>query len=386
VTQPRSPGVPGVPHGAPGDQPDRGQAYQLRLSSSVRDPRWDRFLAGTTGGHHLQSTYWGRVKASLGWRTVRVTAVRDDRIYGGAQVLLRPLPVLGAIGYVALGPVLRSDDPALLDVVLRGVHTVARANRVLFLVVQPPAGQEAVVPGLLANGYRAAGDLVEPHPAATVLIDLGKDEDTLLAGMKKATRYNIRLAGRRGVRVREGTERDVPTFYRLLAMTGRRQGFPIPAQEYFRDLHRIMAPPGHAKLFLAEYGAEPLSAALVIAFGDTVSYKRGAWSGQHRHLHPNELLQWTVMHWAKRQGYRYYDLEGIEAAAARAVLAGARPSTAAHDTVSAFKLGFGGDVSLAPAAYERIPNPALRHGYHWLVPHVLHSRPARWLVDAVRTR
>jgi peptidoglycan pentaglycine glycine transferase (the first glycine) len=182
-------------------------------------------------------------------------------------------------------------------------------------VVQPPPGQEAVIPDLAARGFHESGGPVEPHPTATVVMDLSKDEDTLLAAMKKATRYNVRLAGRKGVSVRDGDERDVPVFYRLLTMTSKRQGFAVPSEEYFREMLRIMGPDGHARIFLAEVEGQPLSAALVIAFGDRVSYKRGAWSGEHRHLHPNELLQWTVMRWAKRNGYRYYDLEGIDLAA-----------------------------------------------------------------------
>jgi peptidoglycan pentaglycine glycine transferase (the first glycine) len=352
------------------------QGYELRLSSTATDPQWDGFLSVTAGGHHLQSSHWGRVKAALGWRAVRVLAVSEGRIRGGAQVLLRRLPVVGSIGYVPLGPVLESGDPTLRDAVLNGLHEVGRSNRVLLLVVQPPAAQEAVVADLVARGFRGAGALVEPHPTATVLVDLGQDEPALLAAMKKATRYNVRLAERKGVSVREGGHEDVPTFYRLLTMTSRRQGFPVPSIDYFRRMLEVMAPDGHARIFVAEFEGEPLSAALAIAFGDRVSYKRGAWSARHRHVHPNELLQWTVMRWAKRAGYRYYDMEGIDPGAARAV----------PDGVSAFKLGFGGEVVFLPGPYERIRNPALRVAYHVLGRHLLDSPPARRLVDTIRTR
>jgi lipid II:glycine glycyltransferase (peptidoglycan interpeptide bridge formation enzyme) len=361
--------------------------YQLQVSSSPSDREWDRFLAATPGGNHLQSSLWGEVKSILGWQVVRVIATRDARIRGGAQILLRALPLVGSIGYVSRGPVLASDDAALRDLVLRGLHAVAREHRTLFLVVQPPPGQEAVIPGLAARGFRRSGSLVEPHPTATVLMDLSNDEDTLLAAMKKATRYNVRLAGRRGVSVRDGDERDVPVFYRLLTMTSKRQGFAVPSEEYFREMLRIMGPDGHARIFLAELAGEPLSAALVIAFGGVVSYKRGAWSGEHRHLHPNELLQWTVIRWAKQNGYRYYDLEGIDLAAVRPPHAATVPPDGSkRNSVSVFKLGFGGDVVLSPGAYEWIHNPVLRRGYHWLVPPLLRSAPGRWLVNTVRTR
>jgi len=348
----------------------------LSLSTADRDPDWDRFLLATAGGHHLQSSYWAAVKATLGWRAVRVLARAGEAICGGAQVLLRQLPVVGSIGYVPLGPVLARDDPALRRLVLHGVQTATRARRVRFLVIQPPAGQEPVVMDLLAYGFREASDLVRPHPKATLMVDLSRDEDTLLAGMKSRTRYNIRLAQRRGVSVREGGEQDLPVFHRLLTMTGARQRFPVPPQGYFRDLLRIMAPPGHARIFIAEFGGRSLSAALMIAFGGVVSYKRGGWSGEYGQLHPNELMHWEAMRWAKREGYRSYDFEGIDLPSA-----GGRFSS-----VSAFKVGFGGEVLTLPNVYERIANPVLRRGYAWLAPRLAGSAPARWLVDRLRTR
>jgi lipid II:glycine glycyltransferase (peptidoglycan interpeptide bridge formation enzyme) len=150
------------------------------------------------------------------------------------------------------------------------------------------------------------------------------------------------------VRVRQGGEPDLPTFYRLLAMTGDRQRFPVPSQRYFRDLLRIMAPPGHAKIFIAEFDGQPLSAGLMIAFGGVVSYKRGGWSGEQGHLHPNGLMHWEAMRWAKREGYRCYDFDGIELP----------PADGGFSSVSAFQVGY-------PAAVERIradpqPHPARR--------------------------
>jgi len=309
---------------------------------------------------------------------------------------VRRLPAVGSIGYVALGPVLDRDDPAdrppaddaqrrprssgwdreaLRVRIIDGVLAAARDDRVQLLVVQPPPGDDTAGTQLRDHGFRPAGHLVEPYPTTTVVADLSGPEERLLAAMKPKTRYNIRLARRRGVQVREGGEDDVATFHRLLTMTGQRQGFAVPSREYFADLLRIMAPDGHAKLFLAEVDGRPLSAALLIPFGPTVSYKRGAWTGTDGHLHPNELLHWTAMCWARQQGYRRYDFEGIEP-----------PAPSARRSVSEFKLGFGGEVVRSPGAYERIANPALRGGYRLLAPVLLESAAARRVLSAIRTR
>lgn len=357
--------------------------YEPHVSSAGSDPRWDDFVARSPGGHHLQSTYWARVKAALGWQAARVTALRDGDVCGGAQILLRRVPLLGTIGYVALGPVLDHDDVALRQCVLQGLQRISRERRTCYLVVQPPSAyQETVLPELLNRGFREAGTLVEPNPTATVVVDLALDEATLLAAMRKATRYNVRRAERIGVRVREGGERDVPTFHRLLTMTARRQGFSVPPEQYFSHLLRVMGPDGHAKIFVAEYGGRPLSAVLVIAFGNRVSLKRAAWSGDQRDVHPNELLQWTVIRWAKRSGYHYYDFEGID----RSCAAPSGKDGRSRDSVTAFKMGFGGDVVVSPAAYQRIANPLLRRAHDPAVRYVLNSPAGRWLVETVRTR
>ncbi len=363
---------------------DDGHGYVVRVSAAADDPEWDEFLSVTAGGHHLQSSLWGRVKAMLGWRAVRVVAVKDGRICGGAQLLLRALPPLGAVGYVPRGPVLAADDPHLRDLVLRELETVTRRTRVAFVVVQPPAAGPAAAPDLCRRGYREAGRLLESHPTCTVMVDLSRDEAELLTAMKSKTRYNVRLAQRKDVTVREAGEDDIPVFHRLLTATGERQRFAVPSQEYFRDLLRVMAPGGHARIFVAEVHGEPVSASLLIAFGDTVSYKRGAWSGRQGQLHPNELLHWTAMRWAKRQGYRYYDFEGIDAPVSGH--GGNGPAASATGSVSSFKLGFGGTVVASPGPYELVLNPALRRAYDAFLRRLLNSAPGRWAVDTIRTR
>src|SRR4051794_9934694 len=65
--------------------------------------------------------------------------VRDGgQIVGGCQLLVRSVPLIGAIGYVPRGPVLASRDPAALDAVLDALRDHARRRRILLLKVQPP--------------------------------------------------------------------------------------------------------------------------------------------------------------------------------------------------------------------------------------------------------
>jgi peptidoglycan pentaglycine glycine transferase (the first glycine) len=356
--------------GGPLESPDQA-SYQIRVSSEPEDPAWDTFLAQTPGGHHVQTSLWAQVKALLGWRAARVVVRQGDCIVAGAQVLLRPLPLVGAIGHVSKGPLVAGNDLRLAKLVLDALHQVARAHHIRYLIIQPPRTNEALAQQLPGWGFRPdslAG--TEAQPPATVLLDLTQDLDDILAQMKKKTRYSIRHGLREGITVREGTERDLPTFYRLLVATTQRQHFSEPSEEYFSEMWRIFRPHGYIRLFLAEYAGEAVASVLAISFGDTVIYKKGAWSGHYSKRNPNDVLQWTAIRWAKAQGYRFYDFEGINRRAARALIQGEPLPDSVKQTYTSFKLGFGGQVVLAPHAYGYIYNPMLRWGYHTIFPKV----------------
>ena len=181
--------------------------------------------------------------------------------------------------------------------------------------------------------------------------------------MRRTTRQNIRRGLRRGVTVRMGTERDLPTFYQLLLASSHRQGFTAYAEEYFSALWRVLHPYGYAQLFLAECGGGTISALLAIAFGDTVCTNCLGWCGSQGSWRPNDVLFWRTIEWAQSEGYRYCDLEGIDADAGRLLVQGESLPDSLRKTSTFFKLGFGGRVTLLPEPYDCIYNPVLRWAY-----------------------
>jgi lipid II:glycine glycyltransferase (peptidoglycan interpeptide bridge formation enzyme) len=345
-------------------------AWQLRISHEAEHPEWDAFLERTPGGHHAQASLWAQAKGCQGWKSARVLVTQTGRIVGGAQMLMRALPLVGAIGYLPKGPICAVDeDLSLSRLVLRELHGLARACRVRCLILQPPNNGEALARRLPDWGFSPSAIRL-PQPTATALLDLDRDPETLLAAVHPQTRYNIRLGLRRGVVVRQGTAADVPLYCRLMAATGQRQGFAPEPEAYVAELYRLLAARGWCALFIAEYQGEPVSAALAICFGDTVYYKRGAWSGAQGRHRPNEVLQWEMILWARSKGYRQYDFEGIDAGVARALLRGESPDLTGQ-TVSSFKLGFGGRVVLFPEIFARVYDPVLRWGWNRVLPKVL---------------
>jgi lipid II:glycine glycyltransferase (peptidoglycan interpeptide bridge formation enzyme) len=358
--------------------------YQVRTSHEIEDPAWDAFLEKNPGGDHVQTSLWAQLKALLGWRAIRIVVTRSENIVGGAQLLIRQLPVVGAIGYVPRGPVFALDDPLLTELIINRLQQIVKDQGIQYLVVQPPRTGEALAGQLPGWGFRPSP--IKAAPTATSLIDLTADLDVILARMNKATRKHIRRGLREGIIVREGTDDDVDTFYRLLTATGQRRQFSPYSKEYFLEMWRIFRPPGHIKLFLAEYEGEAVSAHWIILFGNRLISKQSGWSGRHAQRRPNEVLDWEVIKWAKAQDYHYYDFEGIDPVAARAILQDGSLPESFTQTPTSFKLKFGGQVVLLQGAYDYVYNPMLRWAYSEIYLKVANWSLTEKAINRIRSR
>lgn len=322
---------------------------EVTLEYRADDPQWDSFVAAVPGGHHLQTTMWARVKAVSGLRAARVVARRDGEIVAGCQVLIRTVRGLGAVAYAGRGPLMGDPEPALLDSVLDGLDELAARRRVGLLKLQPPAGHHDMKAALAARGYQPSH--LQAGPVATVRVPLAHDsEKDLLASLRSNTRRDIRAGLRRGLEVRAGEETDVATLQRLLEDTGRRQGFAVYPEAHHRCLWHTFSPE-HAVLLLAEREGTPVAANLLVGFGDSAVFKVGAWDGSEAAGHPNELLHWHGMRWARERGHAFYDLEGISLQAARALRAG---ESLPEDTsgITRFKARFAGEVVVLPETHD----------------------------------
>lgn len=340
--------------------------YSSRVSFDAHDLRWADFVRAAPGGHYMQGPEWAEFKLAFEWTLARVTLVLGEDVVAGAQVLLRRLPGIGAVGWAPKAPVVAGSDPEPIERLLGELRLLVKRERIRVLMVQPPR-EPGVLPKLLReSGY--APTPVAMGPEATIVLDLDRDLDAILAGARPHTRRNIRLALRKGVTVREGDEADLDTFYRLHVATGARQTFPPYPESHFAALWRAFRPGCGVRMFVAEYEGEPVSALLVLIHGDTVSQHAMGWSGRHASVKPNEALVWAAIAWSKENGYRWFDFTWVDARAAAAVVRGEPLPDDVADSVASFKLGFGGAVTLLPGTYDYVDNRALRAAVRSLVP------------------
>ncbi|MGD9146407.1 MAG: peptidoglycan bridge formation glycyltransferase FemA/FemB family protein [Anaerolineae bacterium] len=315
---------------------------------------WDRLVAAAPNGHLLQSWAWGELKAGFGWRVQRL-AVGD----ASAQVLYRRLPAgLGTIAYVPKGPLVDYDALPSFRALLEAIRPLARQQGAIVLKIEPD--EEDSPP--LAEKLRSLGFQPSPQavqPRRTILVDLDAEPDELLRRMKQKTRYNVRLAGRKGVTIRPGDEDDLPAFYRLMEATAQRDGFGIHTQAYYEAAHRLFVPAGQGKLLLAEYDGQLLAGLVVLAaaHGTTACYMYGASSDEHRNLMPTYLLQWEAMLWAREQGCRVYDLWGVPDEDEETLEAGFTRRSDGLWGVYRFKRGFGGRLARSVGTWDLIYSP-----------------------------
>jgi lipid II:glycine glycyltransferase (peptidoglycan interpeptide bridge formation enzyme) len=324
----------------------------------VSIPEWQAFLDCHPDAHLLQTAAWGELKAAFGWRPLRWLTERDG-VRLGAQVLLRSLPLGYSLAYLPKGPVSdrpESDDPARWQPLWAELDAHLRQQRTVFLKVEPDLWEPPA-------SAPPAGFVASPQdiqPARTLLVDLDGSEDDVLRRMKQKTRYNIRLALKKGIVVYPSA--DLEAFHKLMTVTGTRDRFGVHSLTYYRQAYERFYPQGECELLIAAYAGEPLAALMVFARGRRAWYFYGASSDAHRERMPAYLLQWEAMRWARARGCTQYDLWGVPDADEGVLEAGFTERSGGLWGVYRFKRGFGGELRRARGPWDRVYNPLL----YWL--------------------
>ena len=336
-------------------------------SAFSTDPRdWDQFVARHSAAHVLQTSPWGTLKSQFDWEPERVGLTDGGELVAGAQILYRRLPLgLGRLAYVPKGPLTDWDDVEQARSTIETIGHAARAHDAIALTLEPPLRDEPDRRRQLEGLGFAPSPFESVQPRRTIVIDLTPDEDEILMAMKSKTRYNIRLAGRKGVTVRAAETEDLPAFHKLMRTTGARNEFGIHSPAYYDAAYRLFVSRGWARLLLAEVERQPVAALMVFALGTNAWYFYGASASVHREKMPTYLLQWEAMRWAKSRGCTTYDLWGIPDEDEEALEATFTERSDGLWGVYRFKRGFGGQVVRTIGAWDRVFAPLRYRLYRW---------------------
>lgn len=315
---------------------------------------WDSFLTRYPNAHLLQTSPWGDLKSSFGWEVSRL--VCDN---SGVQILFKKLPLGFTWAYLPKGPIGRGWDE-----IWPLVDKECRRRRTVFLKVEPDLWEDDPVPiGSLPSIFRPSSHFIQPP--RTLLLSLDSSEDQILSRMKQKTRYNIRLAYKKGVVVRK--TQDVQRFFDLIQITGERNEFEVHSLDYYRKAYEVFSPLGFCELFFAEYEGTLLAAVMVFMYGNRAWYFYGASSHEHRNLMAAYAVQWEAIRWARSKGCLVYDLWGVPDQDLETLEAEFQHRNDGLWGVYRFKRGFGGDLKRAIGAWDRVYIPFLYRIYRlWM--------------------
>ena len=304
--------------------------------SEVSLTDWNNCLKEHPNAHLLQTGEWGELKSAFGWKPVRI--VNDNF---GVQILFRKLPLGFTIAYIPKA----NPDKFLLP----EIDKVCKQSRAIFLKLEPDfwTGEQPETWNL-----KLETSLHNIQPPRTIIIDIRGSEDEILSMMKQKTRYNIRLAEKKGVTVRIWD--DIESFHKMMLVTGGRDGFGIHSLEYYKRAYELLHPKGLGEILVAEYEGKLLAALFVARNGNRAYYLYGASTDEERNRMPTYLLQWEAMKWAKACGCGEYDLWGVPDEDEATLEANFETRRDGLWGVYRFKRGFGGELKRAAQAMDRV--------------------------------
>jgi lipid II:glycine glycyltransferase (peptidoglycan interpeptide bridge formation enzyme) len=301
--------------------------------------------------HPLQSWAWGefRKKTGVGLSRLGFGEKKIDRVF---QITWHRIPYTKfCIGYCPKSVIPNKEEVGAIKI-------EAKKRRAVFVKFEP---NEKLSPETEKKIMRLADEFnwVKGKPLFTKYtfqLDIGKSEEELLKNMHQKTRYNLRLAEKKGVEiVEDSSEQGFEEYWKLMEETTKRQGFFAHGKGYHKKMWQEMTGSGMGHLYKAIYQDKTLTAWMVFILNDTIYYPYGASSNEHREVMASNLMMWEVMRYGKKQGCRLFDMWGS---------LGPEPDT--KDPwygFHKFKQGYGSELVEFLGTYDLVITPLLYNLY-----------------------
>ena len=236
----------------------------MKILDESDKQRYKEFLEKHERCNFQQSLEWGNVKTS--WKKEVVLSVnKDGNIVGSICIWIRKIPIFGNMMYSARGPICDIHDEHVLKDLTEGLKMLAKKYNAFVLRTEPDILKDDKEYRQIVNelGYKIKDNSKnfkdEIQPRFVFRLNLkNKTEDEIFKEFHQKTRYNIRLATKKGVEIREGTKEDLKDFHKIMIETGTRDNFGIRSLEYFEKMYDELAPK-HMKLLMAYYESNPIA-------------------------------------------------------------------------------------------------------------------------------
>ncbi len=299
--------------------------------------------------HIIQSWEWGEFRKKTGVDLVRLGHFEGNKLVTAYQLTFHAVPILGyTIGYLPKGPL---PTKAMIE----AIKKVAQDKRAAFVKLEPNLLIGKLGRQERRNKLENLG-LVESKKSLftkyNFLIDLTKKEDELLEAMHPKTRYNIKIAQKKGVEVYASEEdRDFETYLKLYFETTKRQKYFGHSPVYHRLMWQTLKPAGMTRVLIGRYKKKPLVAWMLFNFGKTLYYPYGGSSTEHKEVMASNLVAWEAIMLGKKMGLSVFDMWGA-----------LRPNVPQNDPwygFHRFKAGYGGEHVEYVGTYDLVLNASL---------------------------
>jgi lipid II:glycine glycyltransferase (peptidoglycan interpeptide bridge formation enzyme) len=309
---------------------------------------WDGWLSqNQQAGIFPQSWFWGEILQEEGKNIERLAIVENEETIAQAQVVYHNLPFGWKYAFCPKGYILKISKQFLIfnESIYQAITEYLKNKKCIFFRFEPNN-----VKYLMHDTKKT----ININPRATVVLDLSKTEEELLGGMHQKTRYNIKLAEKKDLRVEN--KKDLESFVSLSQKTGARDGFKLHDQKHY---NLVISSSTTYQLNILKQN-KLLAIGIFIACGDTFTYLYGASDYQYRQFMAPYLLQWEGIKLAKQMGYKFYDFFGIAPSLSlkhkntRALKQDNYEYDKKHQYagITRFKIGFGGIIKESPGTFD----------------------------------
>lgn len=308
--------------------------------------------------HPVQTWEWGDFQISQGHTIYRLGVFEKDKMVQAYSVSFHKIPKINfSIGTILRGPKVNND-------MIQTITKLAKTQNAIFVKFEPDViaktfnkdGQETKIPVNMDFDNLIVSPKVAFYPNSYI-IDLTKTEDELLAQMHSKTRYNIRVANRYGVSIKENsTDAGFETYLDLIFDTTQRQGFYLHTRQYHRDQWQILKDTDMAHIMHATYQGKVISAFMIFKLHDKLFYPYGASLNVHREVMAPTLLMWEVIKMGQKLGCKVFDMWGSLGPNAK--------ETEQGFGFHRFKQGYGGQLVEFVGTYDLVINPILYKAYN----------------------
>lgn len=297
--------------------------------------------------HIIQSWEWGEFREKTGVDVVRIGHFDGTKLKKAYQLTFHKVPKLKyTIGYFPKGPMVDRE-------MVEALRTIGAEKKAAFIKMEPNVtvdSSQLTVDRLEKLGLvRAKKALFTKY---NFVLDLTKSEEQLLAGMHPKTRYNIKVAQKKGVEVYDSVdEADFEIYLKLYFDTTKRQKYFGHTPEYHRLVWKTLKDAKMARVLIGKYQKKPLVAWMLLNFGDTLYYPYGGSSTEYKDVMASNLVAWEAIKLGKKLELKSLDLWGA---------LGLEPNT--HDPwygFHRFKAGYGARHVEYIGTFDLVLNPTL---------------------------